>query len=139
MIWSNIYSFLSRPTEVVESNNEYTEEDVTGQMVGGSFPVDSSEHGSFKFPGLRGGLHNDLEAIERSIFGSMKDFFDAAEEMKSGFFKAFGTPRLYDTDSPPSSSNRQGIPIEVPPSKQASTKQSNPDGNVDLFGLARDV
>lgn len=128
-----------RPSEVVECNKEYTEEDVTGQVVKGSFPMGSSEHEHFKFPGLRSGLHSDIEAIERSMFGSMTRFFDAAEEMKNGFFNAFGTPHLYDTDSPSSSSTRRGVPIEGHPPKEASTKPSNPDGNVDLSGLARDV
>lgn len=132
--------FVCRPTEVVESNKEYTEEDVTGQVVKGSFAIDSTEHGPFNFPGVRSGLHSDIEAIERSIFGSMNRFFNAAEEMKNGFFSAFGTPHLYDTDSPSSSSSsRRGIPIEGHPPKQASTAPSSPDGDVDLTGLARDV
>lgn len=134
-----VYPFLFRPSEVVECNKEYTVEDVTGQVVKGSFPMGSSEHEPFKFPGLRSGLHSDIEAIERSMFGSMTRFFDAAEEMKNGFFNAFGTPHLYDRDSPSSSATRRGIPIEGHPPKEASTKPSNPDGNVDLSGLARDV
>ncbi|KAK2988277.1 hypothetical protein RJ640_026130 [Escallonia rubra] len=103
-------------------------------MVKGSFPLESPEHGLFDFPGLRG----DMEAIERSIFGGMSRFFEAAEEMKNGFFNVFGDPHMYDGDSSSSSWRRQGIPIEGHHQKEACWKPDNNDGDVDLSGLARD-
>ncbi|THG12681.1 hypothetical protein TEA_026808 [Camellia sinensis var. sinensis] len=121
------------PSEVVQSNKEYTEEDVSDQVKKGSFPMESSELVPFGFPGLRG----DIEAIERNFFGGLSRFFEAAEEMKNGFFSVFGSPHLYDGDS---SSRNRGIPIEGHLPKEASPELNNPEsGDVDLSGLARDV
>ncbi|KAL2503150.1 hypothetical protein Fot_36998 [Forsythia ovata] len=124
---------VGRPSEMVQSNKEYTEEDVTEQVVKGSFPLESSEQGPFHFPGLRG----DIEAIERSLFGGINRFFEAAEDMKNDFFNTIGVPHLYDDDSS-SSPNKHGIPFEGYPPKEAPPKK-NSDGDVDLSGLARDV
>lgn len=126
---------LGRPSEVVQLNKEYTEEDVTDQVMKGSFPLGSSDIAPFDFPGLRG----DIEAIERNLFGGIGRFFEAAEEMKNGFFNALRVPHLYDGETP--SSSRRGIPIEGHPPKQASPppKVNNSDGHVDLSGLASDV
>ncbi|KAL6988153.1 hypothetical protein U1Q18_013900 [Sarracenia purpurea var. burkii] len=111
---------VGRPSEVVQSNKEYTEEDVSNLMKKGSFPMESSELVPFDFPGL----HSDIEAIERSLFGGLGRFFEAAEEMKNGFFRAFGSQPM-ESDS---------LPKNAPP------KLSNPEsGRVDLSGLARDV
>lgn len=126
--------FDLRPTEMVQSNKEYTEEDVTGQMAKGALSLDFSE--DFNFPGLNG----DIEAIGRSLFGTIDRVFEAAEEMKNGFFSVFGspvTPRIYDGDSSSATKSR-GIPIEgYPP--EVLPEQSKSDGDVDLSGLARDI
>jgi len=123
---------FGRPSEVVQSNKEYTEEDVTDQVVEGSFPLGSSSsltNGPFDFPGLR----SDIEAIERSFFGGVNRFLEAAEEMKNGFFNSvFRDPQFHEGDS---SSTRRDIPNRPPP-REASPK---PEGHVDLSGLARDV
>ncbi|KAK1434992.1 hypothetical protein QVD17_00747 [Tagetes erecta] len=125
---------VGRPSEVVQSNNEYTEEDVTQQIKNGSL---SSQVTPFDFPGLR----SDIEAIERNLFGNMNRFFEAAEDMKNGFLNIFGSPQLYDKDlksSPPSF--KQSVPNEppsTPPSKVV--KPATGDGHVDLAELARDV
>ncbi|PIN07468.1 hypothetical protein CDL12_19966 [Handroanthus impetiginosus] len=122
---------VGRPSEMVQSNKEYTEEDVTDQMVKGSFPFES-EHIPSYFPGLR----SDIEAIERNFFGSINRLFEAAEEMKNEFFSSVGVPQIFDKDS--SSSRKHGIPIErVPPQESIPGRSS--DGDVDLSGLARDV
>ncbi|XP_057961139.1 fra a 1-associated protein isoform X1 [Malania oleifera] len=121
---------VGRPTEVVQSNKEYTEDDVTGEVVKGSLSFRSSEQQPFDFPGLR----SDIESIERNVFGGLDRFFEAAEEMKNGFFSVFGAPHIYDgiSSSPPS--RRQGIPIED------HVKPNDLDrGHVDLSGLAREV
>lgn len=113
---------------MVESNKEFTEEDVTDQMVKGSFPSKSTEPELSPFPGLR----SDIEAIERSLFGSINKFFEAAEEVKNDFFSSVGVPGIFEKEFPPS--ERRSIPIEKSPRKEAL-----PDGEVDLSGLARDV
>ncbi|KAJ9554846.1 hypothetical protein OSB04_009460 [Centaurea solstitialis] len=135
---------VGRPSEVVQSNKEYTEEDVTEQMKKGM--QSSSEVVPFDFPGLR----SDIEAIERNLFGNMNRFFEAAEDMTNGFFGIFGSPQLYDGDSksafgsPPhlydgdsKSSSKRRVPIEA--SRSKSVEEENRDGHVDITGLARDV
>ncbi|KAK6139766.1 hypothetical protein DH2020_026442 [Rehmannia glutinosa] len=124
---------VGRPSEMVQSNKEYTEEDVTDQMVKGSFPFESAEHEPSYFPGLR----SDIEAIERNFFGGIGRFFQAAEEMKNEFFNSVGVPHMYD-DNAPSSHAKRGIHIEGRPPQEAFTKKF-PDGDVDFSGLARDV
>lgn len=121
-----------RPSEMVESNKEYTEEDVTDQMTKGSHAIESSV--PFDFPGLR----SDIESIERNFFGNLDRFFEAAEEMKNGFFGAFNIPRIFDDDLS-SSRGRRGIPVESDPPKEAFPEPNRSDGEVDLSGLARDV
>ncbi|KAI3447373.1 hypothetical protein Pfo_004038 [Paulownia fortunei] len=111
---------VGRPSEMVQSNKEYTEEDVTDQMVKGSFPLESGEHGFSYFPGLRG----DIEAIEHSFFGGIGRFFEAAEEMKNEFFSSVGVPHIFDKDSP--ESHKRGIHVEGAPPKEALPK-NNPD------------
>lgn len=150
---------VGRPVEVVQSNKEYTEDDVTDQVLKGSFPAGSSERGPLYFPGLRSdidsiersfnfpGLSGDMDAIERSFFGGLSRFFEAAEEMKNDFFKGLGEPRIFDGDSSSSSSSSsrsRGVPIESDPQQEAYCKRNKPDsksdsGLVDLSGLARDV
>lgn len=128
-------SYKFRPSELVQSNKEYTEDDVTDQMTKGSFSLGSAEPGAFNFPGLQ----SDIEAIERSFLGGLNRFFEAAEDIKNGFFSAFGTPDVYDRDSS-SRTNRRGIPIDDYPKREVPPpKQSKSDGEVDLSGLARDV
>ncbi|XP_076952897.1 fra a 1-associated protein-like [Bidens hawaiensis] len=130
---------FGRPSEVVQSNKEYTEEDVTDQITKGSFPM---QHSPFHFPGPR----SDMEAIERDLFGNMDRFFEAAEDMTKGFFGMFGSPRLHDRDSKSTfgfprvydgdskSTFKRRVPIEPKPEKAVK-----PDGHVDLSSLARDV
>ncbi|KAI3523112.1 hypothetical protein L1887_01169 [Cichorium endivia] len=116
---------IGRPSEVVQSNKEYTEEDVTEQMTKGSLPIQSSQVAPFDFPGLR----SDIEAIERSLFGNMNRFFEAAE----GLFSLFGPPHLHEeySKSLPRHSEPT-VPIQPRPPKTQ-------DGVVDLSDLARDV
>ncbi|XP_008442953.2 fra a 1-associated protein [Cucumis melo] len=126
---------IGRPTEVIQSNKEFTEEDVTDQMVNRSFPLGSSEHRPFDFPGLR----SDIDAIEQSLFGSMKGFFEAAEEIKNGFFGSLRDPPLFNRDSSSPGSMRRGIPIEDHDPEFFSNPKEPDSGHVDLSGLARDV
>lgn len=123
-----------RPSEVVQSNTEHTEEDVTDQMVGRSaLPNQFEEKNPLNFPGLR----RDVDAIERHFLSGMKSFFDAAEEMTSSLFDIMG-------DHHPST-RRGGIPIEDHPKveehrndKTAPTRPHS-SGEIDLSGLAKDV
>lgn len=116
---------------MVQSNKEYTEEDVTNQMVKG-FPLESGQGKSY-FPGLRG----DIESIERGLYGGIGDFIEAIEEAKKQFFNSFGIPHIYEDDSS-SQHRRRGNHIESSPPDEAFT-WNNEDGDVDLSGLARDV
>ncbi|GAV63889.1 hypothetical protein CFOL_v3_07407 [Cephalotus follicularis] len=121
---------LGKATEVLESSTEYTEDDVTEQVVKGGSKFDD---GPFDFPGIR----SDIEAMEGRLFGGMQRFFDAAEEMKNSIFDTFGPPHLYDGKSSSPPSKRREIPIErhPPPPKP---KELN-SGHFDLSGLAKDV
>ncbi|CAN6440027.1 unnamed protein product [Victoria cruziana] len=86
-----------RPVEVVESDTEYSEENVSYNMYAGSLPhqssdpepfklpYESSDPGPFTFPGLR----RDLDFFERGIAGSFSRFVEAAEEMKN-YFQSLG-------------------------------------------------
>ncbi|KAJ4971150.1 hypothetical protein NE237_004249 [Protea cynaroides] len=123
---------IGRPVEVVKSTTEYTEDDVTNEMAKRSFPFESSGTEAFNFPGLR----SDIEALERNLFGGLNGFFEAAEEMKKGFFEVFGTPYSNDRESSPSL--RRGIPIEGP--LEASPRRGNEDSPyADFAGQIRDV
>ncbi|XP_010263085.1 PREDICTED: uncharacterized protein LOC104601454 [Nelumbo nucifera] len=125
---------VGRPVEVIESNTEYSEDDITNEIVQGSSHLGSSVLEPFSFPGLRG----DIEAIERDVFGSFSRFFEAAEDMKNGFFRVFGTPNLYDGES--SSSLRKGIPIESELEKEAPPKPRNDESVYsDFAGQIKDV
>ncbi|KAL6559079.1 hypothetical protein OROHE_006448 [Orobanche hederae] len=124
---------VGRPSEMVQSNKEYTEEDVTDQMVKGSFPPASAEHEPFYFPGLR----SDIQAIERGFLGGIGQFFQAAEQMKNDFFNSVGAQHMFD-ESTRSSCKKRGVPIEGPHREEAFTKR-NSDGDVDFSGVARDV
>ncbi|KAJ7971347.1 Mal d 1-associated protein [Quillaja saponaria] len=129
---------VGKPVEVVQSNKEYTEDDVTDELLKGSFPFGSSgsENGLFSFPGLQ----SDIEAMEHSFLGGLTRFFEAAEDMKNGFFNVFDrAPHLFDGE-PSSSPSRRGIPIEGHPCQEAFPKpEKHESGNADLSGLARDV
>ncbi|XP_021886901.1 uncharacterized protein LOC110806379 [Carica papaya] len=57
---------IGKPVEVLQSNREYTEDDVTDMVVNGSSPFGRSRDRPFDFPGLR----NDIEAIERHFSGA---------------------------------------------------------------------
>lgn len=123
-------TFLLRPVEVVHSNKEFTEEDVTDAVQrGGSFTFSSS------------GLPSDIEAIERNIFGGFSRFFEAAEEMTNGFFDAFAkAPNIFDRDLSSSPSMRKGIPIDEHPRREASPKPKEYEPiDADLSSLAQDV
>ncbi|KAG4928512.1 hypothetical protein JHK85_054998 [Glycine max] len=67
---------IGKPAEVLQSNKEYTEEDITDEVLKGrSVPFSSSDGGVFDFPGLR----NDIEVMERNLLGGLSRFFDTAE------------------------------------------------------------
>lgn len=127
-----LYLVVLRPSEVVQSTTEHTEEDVTDQMVrGGSSPPNQFEENPLNFPGLR----SDLDDIERHFFSGMKSFFEAAEEMKSSLFDIMGD---YDSNN-----TVRGIPpIQDHPKiddENAATRQPFSSGEIDLSGLAKDV
>ncbi|KAG9445243.1 hypothetical protein H6P81_016583 [Aristolochia fimbriata] len=94
-------SCTGRPTEVVESNTEYTEDDVIENVARGSFAYESTPSTDiFPFPGLR----SDIEVFERNLSGGfsrfMGGFMEAAEEMRNEFFQAFGIPSIFERQFP---------------------------------------
>ncbi|GMH09680.1 hypothetical protein Nepgr_011521 [Nepenthes gracilis] len=127
---------LGKPTEVVQSNKEYTEDDVTEEVMKGPTIPGSAP---FEFPGLR----SDIEAIERSLFGGINRFFEAAEDMRNGFFRLFDDHHVFGGDSSTSSlssSGNRGVAIEGCPEKEAAPMpKSSASGDLDLSGLAREV
>lgn len=119
---------------MLKSNKEYTEDDVTEQVVRGLLHPGKFEDVPFDFHGLRG----DIQDIERHFLGGINRFFEAAEEMKNNFFDVFGD--FHNGNSSSSPSKRRGIPVEGHPLTEASPKPKEPNsGDVDLSGLARDV
>ncbi|XP_050383464.1 fra a 1-associated protein [Argentina anserina] len=124
---------VGRPVEVVQSNKEYTEDDVTDQVMKGSVSFGSSGNGAFNFPGLQ----SDIDEIERNVLGGLSRFFEAAD----GFFSSFGIPHIFD-EGPSTSlpSPRREIPIDSPRQQEVFPKSNGTkSGEVDLSGLARDV
>ncbi|KAK7396787.1 hypothetical protein VNO78_17946 [Psophocarpus tetragonolobus] len=128
---------VGKPVEVLQSNKEYTEEDITDEVLKGrSIPFNSSDRGVFDFPGLR----NDIEVIERNLFGGLSRFFDTAEEMRNGFFDVFTkSPSIFDAESS-SPSMKRGVPIEEYRRPEAYPKSKEKEsGETDFTALAKDV
>ncbi|XP_061372146.1 fra a 1-associated protein [Gastrolobium bilobum] len=133
---------IGRPAEVVQSHTEYTEEDVTHKLLKGGSPAfsssySSSDRGVFDLPGLR----SDIEVMERNLFGGLSRFFEAAEEMKNGFFDVFvnSTP-VFDGESSSSPSVRRGIPIEEYRRQKASPEPKEKElTDHDFAALAKDI
>ncbi|CAL4954330.1 unnamed protein product [Urochloa decumbens] len=88
---------VGRPSELVESKTENTEEDVTEEMKNGSLSFSFPTNEPFAFPGLRG----DIEALEKGFFGSLGSVLNEAERMTNDFFKSFGFPSTHDRESCP--------------------------------------
>ncbi|XP_010553414.1 PREDICTED: uncharacterized protein LOC104823512 [Tarenaya hassleriana] len=121
---------LGMPPEVIHSNKEYTEEEISNP----SLPNRFEQEDPLKFPGLR----SDIDAIERHFFSGMKSFFDAAEDMANDMFDVYR-----DLSSHPSTS--RGAPFED--GRQRDSYENDDDnaptrhesGHVDLSSLTREV
>ncbi|OAY73234.1 uncharacterized protein LOC109712350 [Ananas comosus] len=94
---------IGRPAEVVESETEHSEEDVTDEVKRGSFSLESPTIVPFPFPGLQ----SDIEALERGFFGGLSNFLEEAERMTSEFFKSFGVPSSCERETSPFGQRRQ--------------------------------
>ncbi|XP_062222686.1 fra a 1-associated protein-like [Phragmites australis] len=88
---------VGRPTELVESKTENTEEDVTDEIKSGSLSLGFPTKEPFAFPGLR----SDMDALEKGFFGSLSSVLDEAERMTNYFFKSFAFPSTHDRESSP--------------------------------------
>lgn len=88
---------VGRPSELVESKTENTEEDVTEEMKTGSLSLGFPTNEPFAFPGLR----SDIEALEKGFFGSLGSVLDEAERMTNHFFESFGFPPTHGRESSP--------------------------------------
>ena len=94
-----------------------------------------------------GGLRSDVEAMERNLFGGLNSLFEAAEEMKNGFFSVFdgesSSSSFSSSSSSSSSSGRRGRGISIEggnPTNEASAEPFKAEsGYDDLSGLAREV
>ncbi|XP_051226795.1 fra a 1-associated protein [Lolium perenne] len=86
---------VGRPSELVESKTEHTEEDVTDEMTGASHSLGFPTKEPFAFPGLR----SDIEAIEKDFTGNLSSFMEEAERMTNDFFRSFGFPSTHDEES----------------------------------------
>lgn len=117
---------------MVESYKEYTEEDVTDQMVKGPISFKPAENKSSFFPGLR----SDYDAIERHLYSGIGTFFRAAEDM-SEFFNSVCVPHIND-DQASSSYMNPDIHMDVEIPKEGFTKKSDLDVG-DLSRFASDV
>ncbi|KAL5060401.1 hypothetical protein RYX36_032005 [Vicia faba] len=124
------------PVEVLQSNKEYTEEDITNEVLRGRSTTfgssdSSSDQGMF-FPGLR----NDIENMERNFFfGGISRLFEAAEEMKNVLFDV-----IAKAESSSSSPTRRGIPIEEYGRQETRPRSMDMEsGDTDFTGLAKDV
>ncbi|CAN1772507.1 Fra a 1-associated protein [Linum perenne] len=128
---------LGKPTEVLESKKEYTEEDVTDLMTKGSFPVNrrETEGGPFTFPGLQ----SDISELEHHFAGHFDRFFQAAEEMKNSLFDVFEGFPGENSSLPPST--RPNIPIDGRREERTTRPkhEGNQNGYVDISGLAKEV
>ncbi|KAF0919162.1 hypothetical protein E2562_028460 [Oryza meyeriana var. granulata] len=106
---------VGRPSELVESKTENTEEDVTDEMRSGSLSLGFPTNEPFAFPGLR----SDIEALEKGFFGSIGSFLDEAERMTNDFFKSFGVPSIHERESSPFRGQPAGRHIEEGTEKDA--------------------
>lgn len=121
---------------MLQSNKEYTEEDITNEVLQGRSTTFGSsnrplDHGMF-FPGLR----NDIENMERNFFfGGISRLFEAAEEMKNGLFDV-----IAKAESSSSTPTKRGIPIEEYGRQETLPRsQEMESGDTDFSGLAKDV
>ncbi|CAN8316550.1 unnamed protein product [Cochlearia groenlandica] len=131
---------FGKPSEVVQSTTEHTEEDVTDQMIGRrtALPDQFEENNPLNFPGLC----NDVDAIERHFLSGMKSFVEAAEAMRSSLFDIMG-----DHDHHPNTmrGGGRGVHIEDYPKAEEHRNDENAPrqqyscGEIDLSGLAKDV
>lgn len=130
---------------MLQSNKEYTEEDVTDEVLKGRSATfgssnSSSDRGAYNFPGLR----SDIEALERGFYRDFSRFFDvAAAEIKNGFSEIFANSSPIFGKEPSSSSpssTRRGIPVEEYSQQEASPKSKDMDSaETDFAALAKDV
>jgi len=91
---------VGRPTELVESKTEYTENDVSRDSASIPNPLDGrqelAELESYIPPILRG----DLDNFQQSLFGGLDSFIHAAEEMANDFFQSFRSEQGGETQNP---------------------------------------
>ncbi|KAM0951962.1 hypothetical protein DsansV1_C03g0031391 [Dioscorea sansibarensis] len=87
---------VGRPTELVESRTEHTEDDVTDEIKSSVISFGSSRPEPFNLPGFQ----SEIEAIERGFFRGFSHFLDAAEEMANDLFNSLNVPPFHTRESP---------------------------------------
>ncbi|KAG6486000.1 fra a 1-associated protein-like [Zingiber officinale] len=123
---------VGRPPQVVESNTEHTEVDVTEEMNKGLIPFDSPSPEPFTFPGFQ----RDIEGIERTLFGGFRNFMEAAEEMMSN--------ELFPSMRDPFQHWRESTTFGCPGPSDKQLKKDHPSqpsesGTSDYIGQMSDV
>ncbi|KAH7661641.1 hypothetical protein IHE45_15G077700 [Dioscorea alata] len=89
-------SCIGRPTELVESRTEHTEDDVTDEIKSNVISFGSSRPQPFNLPGFQ----NEIEAIERGLSGGFSHILGAAEEMANDIFNSLNIPSFRTRESP---------------------------------------
>ncbi|XP_062207006.1 fra a 1-associated protein-like [Phragmites australis] len=117
---------VGRPSELVESKTENTEEDITDEIKSGSFSLGFPTKEPFAFPGL----HSDIEALEKDFFGSLGSVLDEAERMTNDFFKSFGFPSTHDRESRPFPRQPSERHIEEGTAKEEESDYSEFSGQI---------
>ncbi|KAF6169961.1 hypothetical protein GIB67_034353 [Kingdonia uniflora] len=128
---------VSRPVEVVKSNTEYTEEDITGK-TGRSLNYSRSFDFSGPPSGFESVLESNMDFFEK--VGGLGRVFYKAEEVMKDFFQVFDTPRVPEKE-PPSVPFIREVPIQGQLETEAARKQMNCDDSAysDFSGQVRDV
>lgn len=91
---------VGRPTELVESKTEYTENDVSRDSALISNPLDGRRELAELEPYIPPVLRGDFDNFQQSLFGGLDSFIHAAEEMANDFFQSFRSEPGGETENP---------------------------------------
>lgn len=91
---------VGRPTELVESKTEYTENDISRDSALISNPLDGRRELAELEPYIPPVLRGDFDNFQQSLFGGLDSFIHAAEEMANDFFQNFRSEQGGETENP---------------------------------------
>ncbi|GLJ31416.1 hypothetical protein SUGI_0630370 [Cryptomeria japonica] len=91
-------SCVGRPTELIESKTEYTEDDVSRDS---SIVLNPQGHKLDELePYIPPIFRGELENFQQGLFGGLDTLMNAAEDIARDFFQSFGYPVDGDSRSP---------------------------------------